>query len=274
MNFSVLMSVYRNDNPAYFRTAIESISIHQTVQPNEIYIYVDGTVPKELEDTINQLQEEISTINVHWEKENKGLGYALQYGMEHVKNELVARMDSDDISTPDRFKKQLVFMKTHPQVSVVGGQISEFIDDPKNIVGYRKVPQTDKELKRYIKIRCPFNHMTVMFRKKAVLDVGNYVEWHYNEDYYLWIRMALAGCRFANISENLVNVRVGKDMYARRGGWKYFVSERDIQTLMFHKGLINFSRYLYNVVGRFIIQVLMPNRVRGWLFRKVFRKQK
>ena len=157
-------------------------------------------------------------------------------------------------------------------MDIVGGQISEFIDSPDNIVGKRIVPTDNEDILGYMKQRCAFNHMTVMFRKQSVLRVGNYQDWFWNEDYYLWVRMMLAGCKFANLPDTLVNVRVGKDMYARRGSMKYFKSEEGIQRYMLQHHLISFPRYLYNVTGRFIIQVLMPNWLRGFVFRTLFRK--
>ena len=114
--------------------------------------------------------------------------------------------------------------------------------------------------------------MSVMFKKSKVLSVGNYLDWHYNEDYYLWIRMALKGYKFANLPDTLVNVRVGKDMYARRGGWKYFKSEARLQGYMHKNNIINTPRYLFNVFGRFVIQVVLPNSIRGWVFQKLFRE--
>ena len=122
-----------------------------------------------------------------------------------------------------------------------------------------------------MKKRCPFNHVTVMFKKSDILEVGNYQEWFWNEDYYLWIRLAISNKKFANISDILVKVRVGKEMYKRRGGRKYFKSEKDIQKLMYKNGLISYSRYLINVAERLVLQVLMPNRVRGWIFKKLAR---
>ena len=163
-------------------------------------------------------------------------------------------------------------METHPECDVVGGQITEFIDDESNIAGRRTVPQNNDDIYKYIKSRCPFNHMTVMLRKNRVLNIGNYQDWHYNEDYYLWIRMAEAGYGFANLPDTLVNVRVGKDMYRRRGGWQYFRSEARLQGYMLNHKMISFPRYLYNVVGRFVVQVVMPNWLRGFVFQKMFRK--
>ncbi len=266
------MSVYRNDRPEWVREAVESVSIRQTVQPAEVLIVVDGPVGDELANELRVLQKEIPTIRIEWCKENRGLGVALQYGTERVSHELVARMDSDDIAVPNRFELQLDTFEKDNKLSIVGGQISEFIDTPDNIVGVRQCPTGNAELRAYMKVRCGFNHMTVMFKKSEVLRVGNYQPWHYNEDYYLWIRMVLVGCKIANLQETLVNVRVGKEMYARRGGWKYFKSEEGIQRYMWQKGMISLPRYLLNTFIRFGVQVMLPNSVRGWMFRNLFRK--
>jgi len=270
--FSVLTSVYRNDHPEYFTRAIQSVCSDQTVQPSEIILVVDGPVSKPLEDTIKKFERELAILKIHWLPENVGLGLALQKGLTYATNDIVARMDSDDIAEPDRFEKQLNYMYKHPDVDIIGGQIAEFINEPTNIVGKREVPTNHYDISEYIKSRCPFNHMTVMFRKKAVMSVGNYQPWHFNEDYYLWIRMAEAGYKFANLPDTLVNVRVGADMYRRRGGWKYFKSEKGLQDYMLHRKMISLPRYCYNVLGRFAVQVAMPNRFRGLIFQKLFRK--
>ena len=180
-------------------------------------------------------------------------------------------MDADDISVPERFEKQLTVFENDKKLSVVGGNISEFIDKPEKTAGSRIVPQNDSEIKEYIKKRCPMNQITVMFKKESVVDVGGYLDWYCDEDYYLWIRLALAGYKFANINEILVNVRVGEEMYSRRGGIKYFKSEAKLQKFMLSKKMITLPRYLINVTERLIIQVLMPNKLRGFVFRKFAR---
>lgn len=269
--FSVITSVYAKDDPEFVKTALESITTNQTHKPDEVVLVVDGPVSAALSDLIKEFEHN-PLFSVIWLPENKGLGNALRIGVEKAKHKIVARMDSDDVSVPDRFEKQLAYMESHPECDLVGGQITEFIGDETNVVGERIVPCGSDEINRYMKQRCPFNHMTVMMRRSSVLEVGNYVDWHYNEDYYLWIRMALASCRFANLPDTLVNVRVGKEMYARRGGWKYFQSEKGLQDFMLHHRMISLPRYLYNVAGRFAIQVAMPNRLRGFIFQKLFRK--
>ncbi len=270
--FSVCMSVYKNDKPEYVDIAIQSIFIKQTIKPNEIVLVVDGPVSEELECLIDNYAIKYSEIfSIIKLAKNQGLGNALRIAVEKAKYAWIARMDSDDIAVSNRFEKQIAFLQENLDVDIVGGQITEFIDCETNIVGVRNVPLLKNDINAYIKARCPFNHMTVLFRKDKVLTVGNYIDWHYNEDYYLWIRMFLDGCTFANLPEVLVNVRVGKEMYQRRGGWKYFFSEAKLQKYMFDNNIITVIRFVYNILGRFVIQVLMPNKLRGFVFQKLFR---
>ena len=265
------MSVYKNDKPNDFLLAVRSI-YNQTVQPDDIVLVVDGPIGVELHEIIKRLEGEIPVLNVVWLLTNQGHAIARQTGLDAAKNELIAIMDSDDISVPNRFENQLVIFEKDPHVTVVGGLISEFIGEPMNVVGSRIVPEHDEEIKNYMKSRCPMNLVTVMMRKSHVQEVGGYIDWYCEEDYYLWVRLALAGYKFYNIQENLVDVRVGKDMYARRGGWKYFKSEAKLQGYMLQHKLISFPLYLYNVAIRFAVQVAMPNNLRGWVFRTFARK--
>lgn len=271
--FSVLMSVYRNDKPEDFLEAVKSVSVKQTLPPDEIVIVVDGPVPESLEKTIIEIEKNIPSTRILWQKENKGLGQALNIGMKACSNELVARMDADDISVPDRFEKQIAYMKSHPEVTVCGGQISEFIDSPENIVAYRKVPLDPIDCLNYFKDRDPLNHMTVLLKKSAVMKVGNYQPWHLDEDTYLWGRLLKNGYRIANLQDILVNVRVGKEMYARRGGWKYFKSDSKILKWKLDNGFLSHSRFFYNYMTRFGVQVLMPNSLRAWIFKKLLRSK-
>ena len=270
--FTVITSVYRNDKPEFVQRSIESITTIQTLKPAEVVLVVDGPVPTDLANLISCYEQSSKGFfNVIWLPENKGLGNALRVGVEAAKYEFIARMDSDDVSAPDRFEKQITYMETHPDCDLLGGQISEFIDREYNIVGKRIVPCKHDEILMWLKGRCPFNHVSVTMLRSRVLAVGNYLDWHFNEDYYLWIRMAEAGYSFANLPDMLVNVRVGADMYRRRGGWKYFKSEKGLQDYMLKRKMISFPRYCYNVLGRFVIQVAMPNKLRGFVFRTLFR---
>lgn len=271
--FSVCTSVYKNDKPEFVKVALDSMLVHQSVKPDEIVLVQDGPVPEGLSLLLAEYEGKYPEVmHVIRLEKNGGLGNALKLGVVNAKYDICARMDSDDICMPDRFEKQLAYLKAHPECDIVGGQMTEFIDTPDNIVGRREVPLTNKEIYEFMKSRCALNHVTVMFRKEPVLKAGNYQDWFWNEDYYLWVRMMMNHSVFANIPDVAVNVRSGADQYARRGGKKYFKSEIGIKKLMLEKRMITRKEYIVNYIQRFIIQLLLPNSVRGWVFRTFARE--
>lgn len=269
--FSVSMCVYGKDDPDHFKTAVDSI-LHQTLTPDEVVLVVDGPVPDELNEVIStyESQPEFLVIRLH---ENRGHGDARRISLEHCSHDLVALMDADDISIGQRFELQLSVFEKNPDISVVGGNITEFIGTPQNIVAMRNVPQTDSQIKQYMKTRCPMNQMTVMFRKQHVMAVGGYIDWYCEEDYYLWLRLMQAGYAFANLDLVLVNARVGDELYRRRGGWRYFKSEAKLQKYMLDNHIISSFTYITNVIKRLVVQVLLPNSVRSWVFQTFAREK-
>ena len=270
--FSVLMCVYKNDDSLYFKIALESV-LNQTARPSEIVLVIDGPIPKETRDTINDFALKNKHIfNFIDLKVNVGHGKAKNIGLENCTNELVAIMDSDDVCTKDRFEKQLLYFKKNPETSILGGIISEFNENINISLGQRRLPATHSEIKKFLKSRCPMNHMTVMFKKSKVIEAGGYLDWHYNEDYYLWIRMYLIGAIFSNLNEIIVYARVNDKFYLRRGGWQYFVSESKLQYFMFQKNIINIFRLTFNILIRFFVQLVAPNKFREWLFLNFIRK--
>lgn len=270
--FSVCMAVYKNDNADDFLTALRSVTLQQSVQPTELILVVDGPIPESVEQSIRTFAGEYKDLRVIRFEQNQGHAAARQAGIDAIQTAYFAIMDSDDIALPNRFEKQIAFLCENPDIDALGGQIEEFIHTPDNIVSKRQVPLTDQNIKTYMRARCPMNFQTVIVRKSSAQQAGGIQDWYCEEDYYLWIRMMLAQCRFANLPDTLAYVRVGKDMYARRGGVRYFKSERGIQRFMLKKNIISLPRYCYNVLGRLTIQVLMPNWLRGLLFQKLFRK--
>ena len=271
LKFSVSMCVYGKDDPDHFNTAVDSI-LNQTRKPDEVVLVVDGPVPEKLDDVIKKFENPNFFKVIRLEK-NQGHGNARRIGLDACSNELVALMDADDISLPFRFEKQIQMFCENPELAVVGGNITEFIDTQDNIVAARIVPQNDREIKKYLKKRCPFNQVTVMCRKSQITEAGGYIDWYCNEDYYLWLRLFLNNAKFANVQDFLVNVRVGKEMYKRRGGWKYFKSEVKLQKFMFDKKIISCFDFIFNVSVRLIVQVLMPIGLRGWFFKKLAREK-
>ena len=268
--FSVSMCVYIKDNPEWFKTAVESI-LNQTVKPSEVVLVVDGPVNAQLDAVITHYENN-PIFRVVRLPENVGHGKARRAGLTHCRYELVALMDADDISASNRFEKQLEMFEADESLAIVGSNITEFVGEPENIVGARVVETDDAAIKADMKVRCPMNQVTVMFRKSAVDKVGGYMDWFNEEDYYLWLRMYLDGARFANLPDHLVNVRVGKEMYQRRGGKKYFLSEAKLQKYMYDNKVIGFIDFIINVGKRFIVQIVLPNKLRSWVFKKFARK--
>ena len=267
VQFSVLMSVYHKDNPQWLKQAVESV-LNNTVKPNQIVLVVDGQIPKELEQILTQYQQHLDILRL---EKNSGLGIALQQGLLKCKYPLVARMDSDDISLPTRFELQLKEFENNPNLTIVGGYIQEFDSQTNKKTSIRKVPLEDNEIKQYLKTRSPFNHVTVMFKKEDILKAGNYQTFYQIEDYYLWARLVNANFQTKNIPQLLVNVRVDTKMFARRGGYKYFKSNKEISKQMLKMKIINYPYYLFNITVRFITQVLMPNNIRTLFYKKVLR---
>ncbi|ALU14403.1 glycosyl transferase GT2 family [Eubacterium limosum] len=275
-SFSVAMCVYAGDSADNFNIAFDSV-LKQTIKPDEIVLIIDGPIPNTIQVAINKYinicNNNKIVLRVIRLKKNRGLGNALRIAIEKCHNEWIARMDSDDIAVSDRFEQQLNCILKNKDVDIIGGDINEFIGTDKNIVGKRSVPQDNNEIKQYMRTRCALNHMTVMYKKSVVMAAGNYMDWFWNEDYYLWIRMMEQGCQFANTGTVLVNVRVGKEMYQRRGGMKYFQSEMKLQKYMLEKKIIDLPIFITNAIKRMIIQVLIPSKIRGWAFRTFARSK-
>lgn len=218
MNFSVLMSIYHKENPAFLNQCFISIWIEQTAKPSQIVLVKDGILTPELEQVILVWQEKLSDVlKIVPLDKNVGLGKALNIGLEHCIYDWVFRMDTDDICVPERFEKQVEFILKHPQTTIFGGQIAEFGEGIDDIVSYRSVPTAPLEIKHFALKRCPFNHMTVAYQKNAVLACGGYED--LQEDYYLWLKLIAQDPQVANLPDMLVYARVGNGMVSRRRGW-------------------------------------------------------
>ncbi len=243
MNFSVLLSVYHKENPEFLDIALRSIWEDQTVKPAEIVIVKDGPLTPELDAVIDSFTRRAPAVIVPLEK-NQGLGKALAIGLEKCSYSYVARMDTDDIALPDRFEKQIAYLTAHPETDILGSAISEFIDHPQNIYAMRNIPLTNNKIHAFCKKRSPFNHVTLIYKKDFILDVGNYQHFLKYEDYWLWIRCINAGAVCANLPDATVNVRAGKDMLQRRRGWALFTAEIELIKRMREIQFISFADVL------------------------------
>ena len=270
-NYSVLMSVYHKEKPEYLRQAIESIQ-SQTVPTSDFVLVCDGPLNLELDAVIAVKQQEMGmTLNIVRLENNGGLGNALNEGIKHCKSELIARMDSDDIAYPDRCEKQLAVFSAHTEVSICSGIVEEFTTDPNTVDTKRVPPETNAEIVEFAKKRNPFNHPCVMYKKSAVEAAGSYQDFYLLEDYYLWLRMLMAGYQGYNIQEPLLHMRAGSDMYKRRAGWKYVKTQAKLFGYMRDKGFIGNGQYMKSCVIR-SGSALAPNWLRKFMFEKVLRK--
>lgn len=269
--YSVLMSVYHKEKPEYLKQAIESIQA-QTYPTDDFVLVCDGPLNSELDAVITTKQQEMNgVLKVYRLDKNEGLGNALNAGINHCKNELVARMDSDDVAYPNRCEKQIDVFNTHPEVSICSGIVEEFTTDPEVVDARRALPETNAKIMEFAKKRNPFNHPCVMFKKSAVEAAGSYKDFYLLEDYYLWLRMLMAGYQGYNIQEPLLHMRAGSDMYMRRAGWKYAKTQAKLFKFMKDSGFIGNGQYIKNCVIR-SGSALAPNWLRKFMFEKVLRK--
>lgn len=269
LGLSLLMSIYHKEEKEYFEEAIKSI-MSQTLMPDEIVLIKDGPLSSELEEVINQWKQECDCLRIYGFKENVQLGRALRKGVLLCSHDTIARMDTDDIMLPDRLEKQYNYMRNHPDVSVVGGRIIEF-DDERKYIKEKIMPKTFSEVKKYGKFRNPLNHMTVMFRKSAVLQAGNYKHFPFLEDYYLWIRMMSNNQKIENLPDVLVKVRTNDGMYTRRGGFSYFKRYYILRKKQYSLELLTYIEYIISIVLTMGI-VLSPSLFRKIIYRKGLRK--
>lgn len=270
MNFSVLLSVYEKENPLFFEEALNSI-INQTLQPTEIVVVKDGPISLLLDKVIKKYIDMYpSMFKVISLEKNVGLGEALKVGVNNCSNEIIARMDTDDISLPNRFEKQIPLIVNNKSISILGSWIAEFNENPSEVHSIRKVPLTYEEIKNSAKYRNPLNHMSVVFRKSVILEVGNYKSFIGNEDYYLWVRTLLKGFKIVNTEDVLLKVRTGDSMYSRRGGINYFITEIKLQKVFLKLGFTNIFDLFRNLLIRGSVR-LLPNKIRAVIYRKVLR---
>ncbi len=267
---SVLMSLYIKEKPEYARACFESL-LRQTVQADEWVIVEDGPLADEMYALLDEYQENhLGLIKRIPCKKNQGLGLALRTGVPECRNELIARMDTDDIAREDRFEKQLAEFEKNPELDICGSHIIEFEGTIGNELSRRKVPIKHEDIVKYQKTRSAFNHMTVMYKKSTVLGAGNYEHCPLMEDDMLWVRMILAGAHCSNVDDYLVYARTGTAMIERRGGWAYYKKYRDGKRKIKETGFIKEIDYLKAMAPQLVVS-LMPKRLRLWFFTRLLR---
>ena len=243
MKYSVLMSVYKNDDADFLKIALESVYDKQTRKPDEVVVVFDGPLKESLYTVLDEFQRGREDVVKYYPQEvNRGLGEALRIGSELCTGDYILRMDSDDISDKRRFEKQVAYVEAHPEVDAIGTDIAEFNTDPfTEKIRLRVCPERHEDIVRMAKRRNPMNHVTACIKKSALMKAGGYQTLLLLEDYLLWLNMIVAGCKLANLNEPLVYVRVGNGFDGKRGskeriiGWPRIVgtsSTAEIVTLL------------------------------------------
>lgn len=272
--FSVLISVYYRETANNLRQALDSI-LQQTLPPSEIVLVKDGPLTVELDQVLEEYQlMHYGLLKLIELPYNRGLGNALGIGLEQCTYDIVARMDTDDIAAIDRFEKQLRFMEAHPEVDVLGTNIEEFNRVPGDLKRFKVNPETHDELISQIKLKSPFNHPSIVFRKAAVMKAGNYNgSLPLFEDYGLFIRLMLSGARFHNLQEFLLNFRVndGLETIKRRSGMHYLRKELKFVNWAVKAGAFTQADRMMYVALKFPIR-LMPPKIVLWIYNRFLRK--
>lgn len=273
IRFTVLIPVYAKEKAENFKLALDSI-LNQTLFPNEILIIEDGKLGEDLEAIVEKVEKQYSDIvRVIRLERNIGIGKVRALGVEECKYEWLAFMDSDDISLPDRFEKQITYIKQHPDIDMLGGQVTEFDTTPDNIISKRIMPLEHNEIYEFAKFRNPMNNVSIMFKKSLAIKIGNYKIDYGFEDYEFIVRYLFNGYKVENIPDILVNVRSGQWMMNRRQGLEYFFKYEYVCMKAFlDMGFINYWEFLRNIFLKFPLRV-MPNWMRNLIYKKVLRQK-
>lgn len=268
--YSVLMTVYVKDTPEHFSMALDSM-IKQTYKPDEIVLVKDGPITKELQKIIDDyIVLGAPIVQVQLSK-NMGLGLALNEGIKHVKNELIARMDSDDYSLPERCELQIREFDNNPELDIIGCPVIEFVGTIDNIVGERKVPISNDEIYKYAKTRDPFNHPTVMYKKTAVESVGGYSNYRKNQDTDLWIKLLSQNAVCMNLSEPLLRFRFDEGTYKKRKSW---INTKILIEIRYGAWKTGFNSFLefFTVAFAQICMYLLPVGFQKFLYKNILRR--
>ena len=270
-SYSVLMSVYHKADPAFFRTALESL-VNQTVLSNDIVIVCDGPLTPQLDEVLDNYQQQYPDIfHIVRLKQNVGIGAAANEGLKHCKNDLVAKMDADDIAVPQRCEWQLNRFAQSPELTVLGGYIAEFDQDPDQPTTLREVPLTNDAIRIFARRRQPFNNQTVMYRRSAVLKVGGYNMMRRSEDFDLYTRLLCANYYCENLSEVLVQVRVDQGALNRRASLDTLKGCMDSRWRSYKMGYASLLDVAVCVGGELFI-TLCPTALQRWIYRRFLRK--
>mgnify|MGYP000878671829 CR=1 FL=1 len=258
------MSVYQSESPDNLSKAFTSIWTNQTVKPDQVVLVQDGPLPSELASEIGAWRKTLGDCLAVIEfSENRGLGAALNAGLSACRNELVARMDTDDIAFAERFAIQSDYLSFHPEVDVVGSFVEE-MDESGIPLGLRRMPVDHEAIRDHL-WASPIVHPTVMMRRSRVLSAGNYdPACRRRQDYELWFRCAENGLRFYNLPQPLLYYRFGAGTHKKQSprlAWE--------QAMIGYRGATRLKMPVYQRLACFIpfVRSLLPTGVQHVVYR-------
>ena len=254
LKFTVILPIYKKVEYKVFRKSFESL-INQTLQPNEIIIIFDGPVKNNIKDYLIGKVKVYKWIKIINFSTNRGLGVVLKTAIKRSLYPYIARCDADDISTPNRFELQIKFLMKNKNIDVLGSNINEVSNY--NLISKKKVHEFHQSICNNIFYRNPINHSSVIFKKKTILDSGNYENVQYFEDYFLWIKVFLKGGKFHNLQEYLVNMNVDNNFFKRRSGLNYLKFYYNFVKILKYRNIITWKIFLFNLMVRTSV-ILMP----------------
>lgn len=221
---SIIMTTY-NEQLKYLKECLESIR-NQTYTDFELIMVVE---PNEANyEYIFNLSKEDNRINIV--QNNKKLGFvsSLNVAIKQSKGKYLARIDSDDYCHTHRLEKQVSFLESNPNISIVGSNL-HLVDEFGNIVGTRKYPEFNVDIVKSFLFSCALPHPTVMMRKSDLVHIGLYNEIFTNaEDIELWLRSIFKGYKLHNLQDYLVYYRTPSDEFTKRKiqHWEFYYLAR------------------------------------------------
>lgn len=269
--FSVVIPVHFAINELQLKESFDSVSIYQQLLPSELIIVVDGTIQPSRQEFIDVYASHLSIpVKVLFTGPSpKGPGYTRNLGVQNASFDVIGFMDSDDVSLPERFFKQIpLLFESH--YDLIGGQIEELDETLTKSISKRTVPLNDRDIYNEFKLRNPINNVTVVIKRNIFIELGGYPELFFGEDYVLWLKMAERDCRMLNLDSVLVKVRTGEGFLSRRFGNDYFKKNLYLSYHLMKFKPVGF-RYSLLRMFKFMFLYILPKNLQYFLVKKFTR---
>ena len=259
---SVIMGIYNTKSKEYLEKSINSI-LNQTFKDFELIICNDGST-NNCEKWAREICGNDDRVVFIKNDINSGLAKTLNKCLSIAKGDYIARMDDDDYSHPDRFEKQINYLKTHKNIQLVSTNINLF--DSNGI--YNTLIFPNEITNRNFLFNSPIVHPAILAKKEAFTIAGGYNQatWATRvEDYDLFMRMKSLGINMAVIQDRLFDYRDDRENSKRRKRYKYRINEFIVRIKGFYKLKLYPIGFIYSIkpliVG--LLPIFLIRRIRG-----------